>query len=118
MATTRLWHETPLAQELKVDGADADELYDALDWLLDRQSRIEKKLARRHLEEGAKVLYDVSSSSYHGRHCILATYGYNRDGEKLPSVISQIKLTKPLHVELDKLENYFDVKKTRPNWTG
>jgi len=87
LATTRLWNETTLAQELKVGSADADELYDALDWLLDRQSRIEKKLAKRHLEEGAKVLYDVSSSSYHGRHCILATYGYNRDGEKLPSIV-------------------------------
>ncbi len=87
LATTRLWHETTLAQELNVEDAEADELYDALDWLLNRQPRIEKKLAKRHLEEGAKVLFDVSSSSYHGRHCILATYGYNRDGEKLPSIV-------------------------------
>ena len=61
LATTRLWHETTLAQELKV--TDADELYDALDWLLDRKTHIEKKLAKRHLQEGAKVLFDVSSSS-------------------------------------------------------
>ena len=87
LATTRLWHETTLAGELKVADAEAEELYDALDWLLQRQSRIEKKLAKRHLREGAKVLFDVSSSSYHGRHCILATYGYNRDGEKLPSIV-------------------------------
>jgi len=87
LATTRLWHTTTLAQQLGVEDADANELYDALDWLLQRQARIEKKLARRHLEEGAVVLFDVSSSSYHGRTCPLARYGYNRDGEKLPSIV-------------------------------
>ena len=87
LATSRVWHETTLAGELHVEDAGVDELYNALDWLLQRQSRIEKKLARRHLEEVAKVLFDISSSSYHGHHCILAAYGYNRDGEKLPSIL-------------------------------
>ena len=87
LATTRQWHATTLAQELDVEDADANALYDAMDWLLKRQSRIEKKLAGRHLEEGAEVLFDVSSSSYHGRTCLLAVYGYNRDGEKLPSIV-------------------------------
>ena len=87
LATTRLWHATTLAQELDVEDADANALYDALDWLLARQSRIEKKLAKRHIEEGAEVLFDVSSSSYHGRTCLLAVYGYNRDGQKLPSIV-------------------------------
>ena len=87
LATTRLWHTTTLAQELGVQDADANELYDALDWLLQRQRRIEKKLAKRHLEDGAVVLFDVSSSSYHGRTCPLAQRGYNRDGEKLPSIV-------------------------------
>ena len=87
LATTRLWHTTTLAQELGVQDADANELYNALDWLLKRQGRIEKKLAKRHLEEGAVVLFDVSSSSYHGRTCPLAQYGHNRDGEKLPSIV-------------------------------
>lgn len=87
LATTRLWHETTLAREMNVEDADADELYDALDWLLERQARVENKLAKRHLGEGAKVLFDVSSSSYHGRCCPLAAYGYNRDGEKLPSIV-------------------------------
>jgi hypothetical protein len=82
LATTRLWHTTTLAEELAVGDAEVDELYDALDWLLDRQERIEKKLARRHLGEGATVFYDVSSSSYEGRTCELARRGYNRDGEK------------------------------------
>ena len=54
---------------------------------LKRQGRIEKKLAERHLEDGAVVLFDVSSSSYHGRTCSLAQRGYNRDGEKLRSIV-------------------------------
>ena len=87
LATTRVWHTTTLARELEVEDADANALYDAMDWLVKRQSRIEKKLAKRHLEEGAQVLFDVSSSSYHGHTCLLAVYGYNRDGEKLPSIV-------------------------------
>ena len=87
LATTRLWHTTTLAQELDVEEADANALYDALDWLGKHQARIEKKLAKRHLVEGAKVLFDVSSSSYHGHTCLLAVHGYNRDGQKLPSIV-------------------------------
>ena len=87
LAATREWQSTTLAQELNVQDADSDALYDALDWLVKRQPRIEKKLAQRHLAEGSKVLFDVSSSSYHGRCCVLATFGYNRDGEKLPSIV-------------------------------
>ena len=87
LATTRQWHATTLAQELAVEDADANELYAAMDWLLERQNRIETKLAKRHLENGAVVLFDVSSSSYHGRTCPLAQRGYNRDGEKLRSIV-------------------------------
>ena len=87
LATTRVWHTTTLAQELGVADADANDLYAALDWLQQRQGRIEKKLAARHLTDGAVVLFDVSSSSYHGRTCPLARRGYNRDGDKLPSIV-------------------------------
>jgi len=79
LASTRLWHTTTLAQELAVEDAGVDELYDALDWLLERQGRIEKKLARRHLGEGATALYDVTSSYYEGHTCALARWGHNRD---------------------------------------
>src|SRR5437660_2361194 len=59
-----------------------------MDWLLDRQPRIEKKLAARHLQEGSLVLYDVSSSYYEGRTCPLAQYGHDRDGKKgLPIIV-------------------------------
>jgi transposase len=82
LETVRLWQTTTLARELDVVDADEDDLYAAMDWLLARQDRIEKKLARRHLEEGGMVLYDVSSSYYEGRSCPLAQFGYDRDGKK------------------------------------
>jgi transposase len=87
LATTRMWHATTLATSLGVENADANDLYAAMDWLNKRQGRIEKKLAKRHLKEGAVVLFDVSSSTYHGRKCPLAQRGYNRDGEKLRSIV-------------------------------
>ena len=88
LATTRQWHSTTLAEELGVSEASEDELYSAMDWLLERQPRIEKKLAARHLGEGSLVLYDVSSSYYEGRHCPLAQYGHDRDGQKgLPLIV-------------------------------
>ncbi len=81
LAHTRHWHSTTLAEELSVAYADEDDLYDAMDWLLKRQGAIEKKLARKHLGEGAMVLYDVSSSYYEGKTCPLARYGHDRDGK-------------------------------------
>jgi len=87
LATTRQWHATSLAAELDVADADENELYSALDWLLERQERIERKLAKRHLAEGARVLYDVSSSSYHGHTCPLAMRGHNRDEEDVPCIV-------------------------------
>jgi transposase len=88
LATTRLWHSTTLAEELGVAEANEDDLYAAMDWLLERQSRIEQRLAERHLPEGGLVLYDVSSSYYEGRTCPLAHYGHDRDGQKgLPIIV-------------------------------
>src|SRR3954462_3107095 len=69
LATTRHWHATTLAEELHLEDADEDELSAAMDRLLGRQKAIEAKLARRHLAEGASVLYDVSSSYYEGEKC-------------------------------------------------
>jgi transposase len=88
LAATRLWETTTLAEELGVGDTDVDELYAALDWLLQRQKRIENKLAKRHLTEGTRVLYDVSSSSYFGHTCLLARLGHNRDGRRdLPCIV-------------------------------
>jgi ribosomal protein L35 len=88
LATTREWHTTTLAEELSVTDATEDDLYQAMDWLLDRQPRIEKKLAARHLSPDCLVLYDVSSSYYEGHTCPLAQYGHDRDGKKgLPIIV-------------------------------
>jgi transposase len=81
LANTRHWHDTTLAQELDVADATADQLYDAMDWLLERQSAIENKLAKRHLNDGGLVLYDVTSSYYEGKTCPLARFGHDRDGK-------------------------------------
>jgi DDE family transposase len=82
LATTRWWHTTTLAPEFAVAGADEDDLYGAMDWLLQRQATIEKKLAARHLQAGGLVLYDLSSSYFEGSCCPLAAFGHNRDGKK------------------------------------
>ena len=71
-----------LGESLELDGVDEDELYQAMDWLLERQSRIETKLAQRHLSEGTLVLYDVTSTYFEGRRCPLARIGYSRDRKR------------------------------------
>jgi hypothetical protein len=71
-----------LGEVLDLGAVDEDELYTALDWLLERQPAIETVLAKRHLTNGALVLYDVSSSYLEGRCCPLAKRGYSRDGRK------------------------------------
>jgi len=81
LANTRHWNSTTLAEELDVADATANQLYDAMDWLLERQSAIETKLAKRHLSDGGLVLYDVTSSYYEGKTCPLARYGHDRDGK-------------------------------------
>jgi Transposase DDE domain len=70
---------TSLGEVLGLGKVKDREAYEALDWLLERQVRIENGLARRHLEDGVLVLYDVSSSYFEGRHCPLAQYGHSRD---------------------------------------
>jgi transposase len=104
LASTRHWHSTTLAAELDVADANESEVYQAMDWLLTRQPAIEQKLAQRHLGDNALVLYDVSSSFYHGRHCPLACYGHSRDGKKGLAIIVYGLLTddagRPVAVEV------------------
>ena len=73
--------EHTLADELQLHDIEKPELYEAMDWLLKRQNRIENKLAKKHLAEGTLVLYDVSSSYYTGRQSDLIRMGYSRDGK-------------------------------------
>jgi hypothetical protein len=71
-----------LGRLLGLGAVDEVELYRALDWLGARQAAVETGLARRHLKEGALVLYDLSSSWVEGRCCELTRFGYSRDGKK------------------------------------
>ena len=71
-----------LADTLELGPCDEDDLYEAMDWLLERQENIEKRLAKRHLKEGTLVMYDLTSVYVEGSHCPLAQYGYSRDGKR------------------------------------
>ena len=86
LATARVLDEETatcsLGQALGLGAVDEQQLYGALDWLVEQQQRIEKALARRHLNNGTLVLYDVSSTYFEGRCCELAQFGHNRDGKK------------------------------------
>ena len=96
LATVRAFGQSTLAEELGVADADEDDLYAAMDWLLERQERIEDRLARRHLVDGELVLYDVSSSYFEGRCCELAALGYSRDGKRgTPQIIYGLLCDKP-----------------------
>ena len=63
-------------------GVDEDDLYAAMDWLLGRQDRIERSLARRHFRNGGMVFWDLTSVWMEGRTCPLAAYGHSRDGKR------------------------------------
>ena len=71
-----------LAETLDIEDTDEDDLYAAMDWLLERQDAIERRLAKRHLADGALVLYDLTSSYLEGRRCPLAKRGHSRDGKR------------------------------------
>jgi len=68
-----------LGEMLGLGSVSARELYATLDWLGNQQSFIETTLARRHLRNGALLLYDVTSTYLEGRCCELARLGYSRD---------------------------------------
>lgn len=79
---------TSLGRELDLETIEDVELFQALDWLFQRQARIETKLAKRHLADGTLVLYDVTSSYYTGRRSTLLQLGYSRDGQRgLPQIV-------------------------------
>ena len=71
-----------LGEQLGLQAATADDLYAAMDWLLERQPQIEKQLAALHLAAGALVLCDVTSTYFEGHACPLADFGHSRDGKR------------------------------------
>lgn len=82
LANTRWWETTTLPALLDLEDVNESDLYAAMDWLLERQATIEKKLAHRHLADDGLVLYDLTSSYFEGVTCPLAALGHNRDGKK------------------------------------
>jgi len=83
LATSRALREatchSTLGESLRLGAINEDDLYEAMDWLVERQASVENALAARHLEAGTLVLYDLTSTYFEGRHCPLAHYGYSRD---------------------------------------
>ncbi len=129
LAAVRALSQSTLGSELGVEGASEDDLYEAMDWLLERQERIEDRLARRHLSDGELVLYDVSSSYFEGRTCPLAKLGYSRDRKRgTPQIIYGLLCDRPgrpiavevysgelhddktLPAQIDKLKTRFGLK--------
>ena len=86
-----------LGEMLGLGKVAAKEVYAALDWLGREQPFIEATLARRHLKEGALLLYDVTSTYLEGRCCELAQHGYSRDhrGDRPQIVIGLMCAAKP-----------------------
>ena len=83
---------------------DVDDLYAAMDRLLERQGDIQKQLAARSLAGGCLVFYDLTSTYFEGEHCPMARFGYNRDRKrgKLQVVIGMMTDTqgRPVSVEV------------------
>jgi hypothetical protein len=95
LSTARWWDDTTLGEDLAVADADPDEVYEAMDWLLERQDDIERQLARRHLAPGGIAMFDLSSSWVEGRCCELAASGYSRDRKRGALQIEYGLLTDP-----------------------
>ena len=83
LAMQREWHDSTLPELVGLDNSvTEDNIYEAMDWLLAGQDRIEKKLAARHLTDGGLMLYDLTSSYFEGTTCPLAALGYSRDKKR------------------------------------
>lgn len=104
LSTSRWFKDSTLGVDLGVVGISTDEIYSAMDWLYARQRTIEATLAKRHLKEGSRVLYDLSSSWMEGTHCPLATYGYSRDHKRGKTQIEYGLMTdvdgRPISIEV------------------
>jgi len=77
-----------LSQVLGLGEIELEAVYEALDWLGQAQSRIERTLGRKHLANGVLVLYDLTSTWVTGHCCPLAAFGQSRDDKgKYPQIV-------------------------------
>jgi hypothetical protein len=99
LATLSWWADTTLGTDLGIAEASTDEVYAAMDWLVQRQDQVEAKLAARHLgpevNPSRMALFDLTSAWVEGSHCPLAARGYSRDGKKGRPQIEYGLLTDP-----------------------
>ena len=99
LATISWWSDTTLCEDLSLGEVGTDEVYQAMDWLLERQEPIEATLARRHLSlqpnPSGRAYFDLSSAWLEGRTCPLAAFGYSRDGKRGKAQIEFGLLTDP-----------------------
>ena len=96
LACTRKWHATSVADVFDVADVRVDEVFDAMDWLSERQGAIEGRLAARHLTAGTPLLFDLSSSYVEGKRNELAAFGHNRDKKRGKRQVNYGVLTDPV----------------------
>lgn len=96
LACVRKWHATSVADVFGVADVRVDEVFDAMDWLTERQAAIEGRLAMRHLTAGTPLLFDLSSSYVEGKHNELAAFGHNRDKKRGKRQVNYGVLTDPI----------------------
>jgi len=77
---TALWELCGVEGKIDVD----KHCYEVMDRLLERQPAIQQALAKKHLQNGHLVLYDITSSYFEGEYpeSEIVTFGYNRDGKR------------------------------------
>jgi transposase len=107
LETVNVWHDSSLAQTLNLVSYDVDDIYRSMDWLLSRQTEIQKKLAARHLADGEMAFVDVSPSYYVGERSrkvddngeerekgnTIVQRGYSRDKRKGAAQVNYALLT-------------------------
>ena len=78
-----------LGEDLDLGTVKVEELYKAMDWLLAHQEAVENKLAKRHLQDGALLLYDLTTVFLEGTTCELGAYGHGKEhrNDKLQIVV-------------------------------
>jgi len=86
LSAVRWAREHAVQEVLGLGSFDEDDLYQALDFALENQERIEDELYRAYVKQRgaapALVLYDVTSVYLEGEHNELGAYGYNRDKKR------------------------------------
>ncbi len=77
---TALWELCGVSGSVDVE----DHGYLPMDRLLARHKAIQQTLAKKHLQQGQLVLYDITSTYFEGAYSEsqIVLFGYNRDGKK------------------------------------